>query len=124
MVLARALGLCLLLGLSLWPIRDVRAVEIEFAGRPVAREILALYDSRHEKRASDPGRRRSRMTRRPPVVDPSADGHDPRLADRMVPVELPAQALLPVTGGHLIHRLHTQAHLRGHHIAAHARGQR
>ena len=33
--------------------RPVRALEIEFSGRPVKLDILALYDSRHEARPSD-----------------------------------------------------------------------
>ncbi len=30
-------------------LRPATALEIEYAGRPISREILALYDGRHEK---------------------------------------------------------------------------
>jgi polysaccharide biosynthesis protein PelA len=35
--------------LPLWPAAPARALDIEFSGRAVRREILALYDSQHEK---------------------------------------------------------------------------
>jgi polysaccharide biosynthesis protein PelA len=48
-----AAGLALLAAYVLAPSHPARALDVEFTSRPVKREILALYDSRHEATPSD-----------------------------------------------------------------------
>jgi hypothetical protein len=50
-LLARLALLCVVTAgaVAIWRSAPAAALDIEFSGRAVRREILALYDSRHEK---------------------------------------------------------------------------